>query len=340
MSGIPKEKGETASLFPLYFWGYPLALHSTLRRKSAAMELQAILTNIYNEITALYGQGQVADYIPALRRVQPRQFGMAVRTLNGEEYGVGRYQHPFSIQSISKVFTLAMGFDYVGRSLWDRVGVEPSGTPFNSLVQLESEQGIPRNPFINAGAIVISDIISDHCADIKHDFLSFVQTLAQAPHLTYDEEIARSEAETGFRNEALTNFMKSFGNIQNPVATVLDFYYHQCSLRMSCSELAKSFLFLANHGIIPATGERILTRSQAKRINAIMLTCGTYDEAGEFAFRVGIPCKSGVGGGIAAVIPGEMSVVVWGPELNDHGNSVLGLHALELFTTYTGLSVF
>lgn len=304
------------------------------------MNIQAILEDIHAEVTPLYGQGEVADYIPALQRVPPRQFGMAVHTVSGEQYAVGQHQQTFSIQSISKVFTLAMGFAYVGQSLWDRVGVEPSGTAFNSLVQLESEQGIPRNPFINAGAIVISDIISDHCADIKRDFLSFAHTLAQTNHLTYDEEIARSEAETGFRNEALANFMKSFGNIHNPVATVLDFYYHQCSLRMSCSELAAAFLFLANYGVIPAAKKRMLTGSQAKRINAIMLTCGTYDEAGEFAFRVGIPCKSGVGGGIAAVIPGEMSVVVWSPELNDHGNSVLGLQALELFTTYTGLSVF
>jgi len=304
------------------------------------MPYQAWLEQIAKNAPAYFSKGKVADYIPALAKVPAEHFGMAISTVEGEHFSVGDAHIPFSIQSISKVFTLALAFDYLDNDLWKRVGIEPSGTAFNSLVQLEYENGIPRNPFINAGSIVVADALLDYCKDGKADLLAFINKLSHRKHLSYDAEVADSERVTGYRNFALANFMKSFGNIHNSIDQVLDLYFHHCSIRMNCLELADAFLFLANHGCIPHSGERILSGPQAKRINAIMLTCGTYDEAGEFAFRVGLPGKSGVGGGIVAIIPGKMSIAVWSPALNDHGNSAAGIYALETFTTLSGLSIF
>ena len=219
------------------------------------------------------------------------------------------------------------------------MGIEPSGNAFNSLVQLEYEKGIPRNPFINAGALVVTDILLDHLDQPNAEMLEFVEKL-QCSHAKFNSEVVQSEKDHGFSNAALVNFMKAYGNINHRIDEVLDTYYHQCSIEMSCAQLARSFLFLANGGVVPATGERILSVSAAKRINAIMLTCGFYDQAGAFAYLVGLPGKSGVGSGIVAVVPGELSIAVWSPELNEQGNSILGIKVLELFTTRTGKSIF
>ncbi|MBL7775668.1 MAG: glutaminase A, partial [Saprospiraceae bacterium] len=227
-----------------------------------------------------------------------------------------------------------------GERIFDRVGKEPSGNPFNSLVQLEYEHGIPRNPFINAGALVLTDILLEALPDARAAVLDFVRKLAACPELEYDAAVAASELETGFTNAALAWFLKSHGNLRAAVPAVLDTYFHACSLSMSCIELARAAQFLANHGSIPESGERLLTVSQTKRLNSILLTCGFYDEAGEFAFLVGLPGKSGVGGGIVAVLPGRWSVAVWSPEINRFGNSVQGMKALELLTTRTGESIF
>ncbi len=304
------------------------------------MDYQSILEDIAHAVQPEFGKGRVADYIPALARVSPAKFGMAIETLHGESFLWGDAEEPFSIQSISKVFTLTMAFALEREGLWQRVGLEPSGNPFNSLVQLEYEKGIPRNPFINAGALVVADVLLNHYPGPNTAVLEFVRKLAGAPEIRFDLEVMRSEQETGYRNAALAYFMKSLGNIHNPVEKVLGLYFHQCALAMSCRQLARAFLFFANHGALPATGERILALSQSKRLNAIMLTCGFYDEAGEFAFRVGLPGKSGVGGGIVAIIPNELAIAVWSPELNEHGNSRAGILALELFTTMTGMSIF
>lgn len=298
------------------------------------------LQDIRVAVQPLFGKGKVASYIPRLQAVNPHKFGVALVTLDGTEYVIGDANEKFSIQSISKVFTLAMAFARKGENLWKRVGLEPSGNPFNSLVQLEYEKGIPRNPFINAGALVVTDVLLELFSDPKASLLDFVRKVSGVADIEYDAEIAFSERETGFTNAALVNFMKSFGNIHNPVDKVLEIYFHQCSISMSCLELARAFLFLANHGVIPSTGERVLSISQSKRLNAIMLTCGFYDQAGEVAFRVGMPGKSGVGGGIVAVIPNELAIAVWSPELNEFGNSLIGVEALELFTTLTGRSIF
>ncbi len=303
------------------------------------MQLQPILEDIVRTLQPQLGvEGQVATYIPALERVPAAQFGIALRTHDGQEAHAGDSATPFSIQSISKVFALALGMRAMGDALWERIGREPSGNPFNSLVQLEAEQGIPRNPFINAGAIAVTDRLVSH-GDAKSSMLQLVSGLCDEP-VHFDEEVARSEAETGFRNIALANFMKSFGKLDNDVGTVLDAYFHHCALSMTCRQLARAIALLCRDGQHPFTDEQILTERQTRRINALMLTCGTYDAAGEFAFRIGLPCKSGVGGGIVAVVPDQLSLCVWSPALDTTGNSLLGMRALELFTARTGLSVF
>jgi glutaminase len=301
---------------------------------------QGLIDGVYSDVQPFFGRGKVADYIPALARVRPDQLGIALQTLDGQTAVAGDSEIRFSIQSISKTFTLALAFALEGNDLWKRVGVEPSGNPFNSLVQLEFENGKPRNPFINAGALVVTDVLCRHYDDPKSVILNLIRSLAGSDDISFDEEVAASEKATGFRNQSLAWFLKSCGNLHSDVDTVLDVYFHQCSIAMNCRELSRAFLFLANHGVHPYTGEAMLTRSQAKRLNAILLTCGFYDQAGEFAFRVGMPGKSGVGGGVAAFIPGELAVAVWSPELNEHGNSVVGMQVLEWFTTRTGRSIF
>ncbi|MCB2197137.1 MAG: glutaminase [Bacteroidetes bacterium] len=304
------------------------------------MDYTKILSEITSELTEVIGKGKVADYIPALAEIDSSKFGMSVSTINGESFSVGDVDEKFSIQSISKVFSLTLAFSKLGENIWKRVGREPSGNAFNSLVQLEYENGIPRNPFINAGALVITDMLITTLKEPYTELLNFVRSLSDSRNINYDKRVAQSERENGFTNAALVNFLRSQNNIQNDVEKVLDVYFHYCSITMTTKELAKSFLFLSNHGLIPDKKQRVLTKSQAKRINALLLTCGTYDEAGDFSYLVGMPGKSGVGGGIAAIIPNELSVAVWSPALNKKGNSLAGIKALELFTTKTGMSIF
>ena len=303
------------------------------------MRWQPLLEEIVATLRPELGQaGKVANYIPALARVPAGQLGIALRTCDGEEAWAGDGNTPFSIQSISKLFTLTLGMRELGEALWERIGREPSGNPFNSLVQLESEHGVPRNPFINAGAIAVTDRLVSRF-DAKVEILALLSTLCAEP-IAFDEEVAASEAATGFRNVALANFMKSFGRIDNDVGAVLDAYFHHCAIRMSCLQLARASGFLCRDGRHPLVAGDVLTERQTRRVNALMLTCGTYDAAGEFAFRIGLPCKSGVGGGIVAVVPDRLTLCVWSPALEASGNSLLGMKALELFTAKTGLSVF
>lgn len=305
------------------------------------MNYQAILEEIEREILPLFGEGKVADYIPALANVNPNQFSISLQMFDGTSFGVGEVNKKFSIQSISKVFTFTLALNYYGKELYKRVGHEPSGNPFNSLVQLEYENGIPRNPFINAGAIVTADsLVSIYKNDTFNQILEFIRTVANDDTINFDEEIFHSELEHGFRNYALINMIKSFGNIHNKIDDVIETYFKQCSIMMSPAQLAKSMLFLANHGENPLTNETILTESKAKRINSLMLTCGHYDASGDFAYKVGLPGKSGVGGGIVAIVPKKMAICVYSPRLNTQGNSLIGTKALELFTTKTGLSIF
>ena len=298
-----------------------------------------LLDRVADAMRGVLGSGHVPDQIPVLANADPHQFGLAVATVDGDVRGVGEWRQRFSIQSISKVFTLALVIAGDGAALWTRVGREPSGTPFNSLVQLEYEHGIPRNPFINAGALVVTDRLLTLTGDACGATEQFLRTECGCPEITSDAVVASSEAGRGDRNAALAHFLASYGNLENPVDSVLDHYARHCAIAMSCAELALAGGFLARHGV-RRDGSRLLSRSDAKRINAIMLSCGTYDAAGEFAYRVGLPAKSGIAGGILAVIPGRCSVCVWSPGLDDRGNSIAGITALDAFTTLTGWSVF
>ncbi|TAI48330.1 glutaminase [Flagellimonas allohymeniacidonis] len=302
-------------------------------------EFQNILDNICAQAKTTHDKGKVASYIPQLACMDINKFGIALLDQNGVLYSAGDTKDKFSIQSISKVLTLSLAFELLGEQLWNRVGVEPSGDPFNHLSLLEQENGKPRNPLINAGAIVVADVLVSQLRNPKQDLLEYVRKIAHDPTIAYDKSVAKSEKETGFRNYAAAYLIKSFGNLENEVETVLDFYFHQCSLSMSCEQLAYTFYVFANRGkCLKQTS--YLNLSQVKRINAIMLSCGFYDEAGEFAYEVGLPGKSGVGGGIVAVHPNSFSVAAWSPGLNEKGNSKLGLQALEKLTTESGLSIF
>ena len=304
--------------------------------------LQTILDDITATVSAIPDKGKVATYIPQLAEVDVDQFGIAVSLPDGTLFSAGDAQTPFSIQSISKVFTTTMALDKHGDALWQRVGREPSGDPFNSIVQLEMEQGKPRNPFINAGAITIVDSImmGQKPKQTIAEILEFVHFLANDSSINIDEKVAESEQLTGDRNASLAHFMASYGHFGNPVDDVLAAYFHHCSIAMSCEQLAKAALFLVTNGVNLSSGECVVTKQRARRINSLMMMCGHYDGSGEFAFRVGLPGKSGVGGGIMAVAPGKASIAVWSPGLDSVGNSRLGTIALEMLAQRTGWSVF
>ncbi|WP_018389577.1 glutaminase [Ancylobacter sp. FA202] len=305
-------------------------------------ELEAVVREIAEEMRARPDRGEVASYIPELARADANAFGIAVVDREGRVVTGGDAEVAFSIQSVSKVFTLTLALGKIGDRLWRRVGREPSGSPFNSIVQLENEHGIPRNPFINAGAIAVTDVIlSGHQPrDTLGEILRFLQFLAEDPAIGIDEAVAASEQRTGFRNRALAYYMKSFDVLENPVDFTLGVYFHHCAIAMSCRQLAMAGRFLAHNGRNPSTGLSVVSPERARRINAIMLTCGHYDGSGEFAYRVGLPGKSGVGGGILAVAPGKASIAVWSPGLDASGNSHLGRIALERLTQRMGWSIF
>lgn len=300
-----------------------------------------VLEAIVAQVRPLLGRGKVADYIPALAAVSGNKLGIAISTVNGEHYQAGDADERFSIQSISKVLSLVVAMNHYGEEeIWQRVGKDPSGQPFNSLLQLEIEQGKPRNPFINAGALVVCDMLQSRLSAPRQRMLEIVRKLAGVDDIVYDTAVARSEFDNAARNTAIAWLMKSFGNFHNDVTTVLQNYFHYCALKMSCAELARTFLFLAQSGQAVNLAQPVVTPMQARQINALMATSGMYQNAGEFAFRVGLPAKSGVGGGIVAIVPHEMAVAVWSPELDDAGNSLAGVALLEALSQRLGRSVY
>ncbi|HEV2556694.1 MULTISPECIES: glutaminase [unclassified Bosea (in: a-proteobacteria)] len=305
-------------------------------------DLARLVVDIADEMAMQTERGEVATYIAPLAAIDPRRFGLCVVTADGAVHMAGDALEPFSIQSISKVFALTLALGKVGEALWQRVGREPSGTSFNSIVQLEREQGIPRNPFINAGALVVADVnLAGHAPRLAlGELLRFVRHVADDETIAIDEAVARAEQATGFRNIALASYMKAFGNIRHAPDLTLGVYFHQCAIAMSCLQLAKAGRYLMQGGLLERGGMRVVPARRARRINALMLTCGHYDASGDFAFRVGLPGKSGVGGGILAVAPGRASIAVWSPGLNANGNSQLGTLALERLAEATGWSVF
>ncbi|MGE4295951.1 MAG: glutaminase [Campylobacterales bacterium] len=304
-------------------------------------DFQAILNEIHAEVQSLLGKGSVANYIPALAIADPTKFGMAVATVGGDLYTVGDAQERFSIQSIAKVFALSLAFEIMGNDLWRRVGRENAGNALNSLLQLEFKAGEPRNPLTNAGAIITTDVILTAKGNqTKEVLLDFLKERSGNDTLGFNEEIAQLEIEHGHRTKALAHLIASFKNMENHPQTVSTLYFYQCAMEASCADLARSMLYLANKGVCPVSQKQILTASQAKRVNAIMLTCGHYDVSGDFAFRVGLPGKSGISGGIVAVVPGKMAVAAWSPALNKDGLSMAASQALELFAAKTGFSIF
>ena len=305
-------------------------------------ELSEVVADIAADMSRASERGAVASYIPELAKVDINRFGLCVIDRDGQAHAAGDADMSFSIQSMSKVFTLTLALGKVGNHLWTRVGREPSGSPFNSIVQLERENGIPRNPFINAGAIVVSDVIlaGHQPREAIGAILTFMRELADDESIVVDHAVARSETATGFRNAALANYMRSFGNLTHAPELTLGVYYHQCAIAMNCRQLATAMQFLAYDGFNPASGRHVVSAQRARRIGALMLTCGHYDGSGDFAFHVGIPGKSGVGGGIVAVVPGKASIAVWSPGLNTVGNSLLGAIALERLARAMNWSVF
>lgn len=305
-------------------------------------DLAEVLAELAEEISAMEDRGKVATYIPELGKVDPKNFGLAVCLNDGQIITAGDAEVGFSIQSISKVFTLTLALGHIGDSLWRRVGREPSGNAFNSIVQLEQERGIPRNPFINAGAIVLADVLLDghQPKEAIGETVRFLRFLADDDTISIDRDVAASEKATGFRNVSLANFMRAFGNLNHSPELTLGVYFHTCAIEMSCVQLARAGRFLASDGKNPDTGHSVVSAERARRINSLMLTCGHYDGSGDFAFRVGLPGKSGVGGGILAIVPGIASIAAWSPGLNENGNSKLGSIALARLAKRMGWSIF
>jgi glutaminase len=301
-------------------------------------DLQASLDRIAAEMAAAPHRGKVADYIPELASIDPDQFGISVCLADGTQVSAGDAATPFSIQSVSKVFTLAMALGRLGDQLWKRVGREPSGLAFNSILQLEHERGIPRNPFINAGAIVVTDaLLAGHAPrEMLGDYLRFLRLAADDEDIHINEAVARSETETGHRNFALAHELAAHGNLHHPPDHALGAYFHQCAAEMTCRQLARAGRFLMG----AAGAARLLSPARVRRINALMMTCGHYDGSGDFAFRVGLPGKSGVGGGILVIVPARAAIAVWSPGLNAHGNSQLGTLAVERLAKARHWSVF
>ncbi|WKL56241.1 glutaminase [Asticcacaulis sp. ZE23SCel15] len=312
-----------------------------MRRSPPPKEVTS-LDDVLHEVSVLvkphFGKGRPADYIPELAAVDPMKFGMAVATVDGDDYGVGDADEPFSAQSITKLFALGLALNRLGDEVWTRVGKEPSGTPFNYLSQLEQEAGVPRNPFINAGALAITDILLDVVREPAHLVRDFMGVLA-GESLTIDDAVAKSEMDTAYKNRAIANLMRAQGTITHDPAAVIEAYCRQCAVSITCRQLARAALPLAAAGYSPVMEESIFPERLTRRLNALLLTCGIYNSVGSFAYRVGLPAKSGVGGGIVAVIPGRAAVAVWSPELDRYGTSVVGVSALEHFSRLTNCSV-
>ncbi len=304
--------------------------------------LHQTLEAIYKDVSEKMGslEGNVANYIPALANAPADAFGMSVCTINGERFNVGQCDKRFTIQSISKIMTLTLALQRYGDDLWQRVGKEPSGTAFNSLTQLEFEQGKPRNPFINAGAIVTCDALYSRLSAPIHHMLETLRELSGNPKLVIDLVVARSEYEHRYRNAAMANLMKSFGNFENSVDDVLKTYFSFCAIEMNTAELATAFSFLANKGKDALKQREVVSAKQNAQLNSLLFTSGLYDASGDFAYRVGMPGKSGVGGAIVAFVPNQFSIAVWSPKLNSYGNSSAGIYALEQFASRLSLQLF
>ena len=300
-------------------------------------ELKSAVEEVVGRMGVIERFGKAVDHIEGLAEMETDRFGIAVVTRDGATVTGGDADEPFAIQSISKVFGLTLALRAFGDEVWKRVGREPSGDPFNSIVDLERHEGIPRNPFINPGAIVVSDMLLDISAkDETPKTVREFLTGQIGEEIGIDRKVFDKESSAGFTNRAMANLCKSFGNLNHDVDAVMKPYVSQCAIALSARQLALAGRYLMDGGDKPTDEQRLL----ARRINSLMLTCGQYDGSGEFAFRVGLPAKSGVGGGILAIAPGVASIGVWSPGLDENGNSLLGTLALEQLAERMGWSVF
>jgi glutaminase len=298
------------------------------------VDLDEVLREVADRARPHAAEGEIPPSTEALEHVDPDSFGLALVEMDGTDHVIGDVDEPFAIQSISKVFSLVLAMQVadeaegVAKELWERVGVEPTGDPYNSLIQLERHRGVPRNPMINAGALIVDDVLLDHRENPSEAMLELVSDLA-GEKVEIDQIVRDGEVETSARNRAIASLMESFGNLTHDVEEVLDSYGRQCAAAMTARQLARAVRFLGNNGVDPASGRRILHPELARRATAIMLTCGTYDAAGQFAFDVGFPCKSGISGAIAGVVRDRFGVCVWSPPLEESGNSLAGHMALQ-----------
>lgn len=300
---------------------------------------QRILKDLPAQMVPFFSEGKVADYIPALSNVPKERFGIATAQVDQSCYSAGDSDESFSLQSITKVFALTLAVQSMGDRIWEKIGRRLSAKAFNSIMPIEEADGLPRNPFTNEGAIAMTDLLLTLDNRYLKKLVKFARQFSGNGTVDYDMNVAISEKQNGHRNAAIAYFLKSYQILQNPVEQVLENYFIQCSLAMSCVELSRSLAFLANHGKDPFQKIQVLTPSQTRRLNALLLMFGTYDAAGEFVFRIGLPGKTGVGGGIIAVVPGKMTIAVWSPGLDRYGTSVVGLHALERLTEKSDLSI-
>lgn len=308
----------------------------------APIDYEALVAAVLEDAEIYRGHGELAKHIPALTQVDPSKLGIAIALGDGSTYVAGDADEPFSIQSIATIFTLSLTLGQVGAALWNHVGREPSGSPFNALVQLESEKGKPRNPLTNAGAIVVCDQLIGHDTPDQavEDILDFLRQRSGDPAIAMDERVAMSESRAGSLNRSLAHFVAAFGNLQNAPEDVLSVYYRQSAILMTCRQLARAALYLAFDGTDPVTRQEVCIPSRSRRINALMLTAGHYDNSGDFAFRIGLPGKSGSGGGILTIVPRIGAIAVWSPGLNAARTSLAGAVALEKMVERTGWSIF
>ncbi|TDT73898.1 L-glutaminase [Litoreibacter halocynthiae] len=300
--------------------------------------LEDTLARIEKDMREAPDKGLVANYIPELAQVDPSQFAMSVCLADGQQISCGDSTTDFSLQSVSKAFTLAMALGRFGNGLWGRVGREPTSNAFNSVVDLELAGGRPPNPFVNAGAIVVTDALlaGRSPKETLAEIVQFVKAAIGDEEIYINHDMARSENITGHRNWSLAHFLKSADNLEHECDLTLGTYFHQCAIEVNCQQLARAGRFLA--GL--SRDDDMIAKRHVRSINALMMTCGHYNGSGEFAYRVGFPGKSGVSGGILAIVPGVASIAVWAPGLNSFGNSMLGTIALEQLSRAMNWSVF
>lgn len=291
-----------------------------------------------------YGKdGKLASYIPALLEANPNDLGVCVVDLKGKEFSAGECDKKFTIQSISKVVTLILALRDNGRNnVFKKVNVEPTGMGFNSIVNLEATDAKkPYNPMVNAGAIVTTSLIGGETKEEKFEkILDFIKIATNNNDITVNEEVYLSEKATGDTNRALAYFMRGNGMLQGDVEDILDLYFKQCSIEVTARDLARFGAVLANDGVTPWSNERLMAREVCRIVKTVMVTCGMYDASGKFAVHVGIPAKSGVGGGVLATVPRRYGIGIFGPSLDEKGNSIAGLHVIKDLSDELDLSIF